>query len=114
MGGMGRSFDGSYQEYSLLPIKNVFRVNNTELDWIHLGAIPETYFTAYGSLFQSLQLKENDSLLVRGGTSALGISSIIMAKNLGCRVIATTTDENKIQKMCKEIKCGIIYFNNSK
>lgn len=96
MGGMGRSFDGSYQEYSLLPIKNVFKVNNTKLDWIHLGAIPETYFTAYGSLFQSLQLKESDSLLVRGGTSALGIASIIMAKNLGSRVIATTTDESKI------------------
>lgn len=97
MGGMGRSFDGSYEEYALLPIKNVFKVNNTNLDWIHLAAIPETYFTAYGSLFQCLQLKETDSLLIRGGTSALGIASICIAKSLGCRIIATTTDENKCE-----------------
>ena len=78
MGGMGRTFNGSYEEYVLLPRKNVFKVN-TKLDWIHLAAIPETYFTAWGSLFECLQLKENDSLLIRGGTSALGIASIILA-----------------------------------
>lgn len=94
MGGMGRSFDGSYEEYALLPVKNVFKVN-TKLDWIKLASIPETYYTAYGSLFTCLQLKEKDSLLVRGGTSSLGIAAILMAKSLGCRVIATTTDENK-------------------
>ena len=98
MGGMGRSFNGSYEEYALLPIKNVFKVK-TDLDFIKLAAIPETYYTAYGSLFICLDLKENDSLLIRGGTSALGIASIIMAKSLGCRVIATTTDESKLELM---------------
>ena len=49
MGGMGRSFNGSYAEYALLPVSNVFKVN-TDLSWIELAAIPETYFTAYGSL----------------------------------------------------------------
>ena len=92
MGGMGRTFNGSYEEYVLLPRKNVFKVN-TKLDWIHLAAIPETYFTAWGSLFECLQLKEKDSLLIRGGTSALGIASIILAKNLGCRVIVTVRSD---------------------
>jgi NADPH:quinone reductase-like Zn-dependent oxidoreductase len=88
MGGMGRSFNGSYEEYVLLPKKNVFKVN-TKLDWIHLAAIPETYYTAWGSLFTCLNLKRNDSLLIRGGTSALGIASIILAKSLGCKVYVT-------------------------
>ena len=92
MGGMGRTFNGSYEEYVLLPRKNVFKVN-TKLDWIHLAAIPETYFTAWGSLFECLQLKENDSLLIRGGTSALGIASIILAKSLGCRVLVTVRSD---------------------
>ena len=92
MGGMGRTFNGSYEEYVLLPKKNVFKVN-TKLDWIHLAAIPETYFTAWGSLFECLQLKEKDSLLIRGGTSALGIASIILAKSLGCRVIITVRSD---------------------
>lgn len=96
MGGMGRSFNGSYEEYVKIPISHVFKVNSN-LDWIKLASIPETFYTAYGSLFICLDLKENDSLLVRGGTSALGIASIIMAKSLGCRVIATTTDSEKCE-----------------
>ena len=94
MGGMGRTFNGSYEEYVLLPKKNVFKVN-TKLDWIHLAAIPETYFTAWGSLFECLQLNEKDSLLIRGGTSALGIASIILAKSLGCRVLVTVRSEKQ-------------------
>lgn len=27
MGGMGRSFNGSYEKYALLPIKNVFKID---------------------------------------------------------------------------------------
>jgi NADPH:quinone reductase-like Zn-dependent oxidoreductase len=92
MGGMGRSFNGSYEEYVLLPKKNVFKVT-TKLDWIHLAAIPETYFTAWGSLFTCLNLKASDSLLIRGGTSALGIASIILAKSLGCMVYVTVRND---------------------
>ncbi|MBQ3329907.1 MAG: alcohol dehydrogenase catalytic domain-containing protein, partial [Ruminococcus sp.] len=54
MGGMGRSFNGSYAEYALLPIHHVFPVES-ELSWKEMGAIPETYFTAWGSLFQCLR-----------------------------------------------------------
>lgn len=94
MGGMGRSFDGSYAEYVLVPAKNVFMVE-TALGWEELAAIPETYFTAWGSLFDSLQLKPEDSLLIRGGTSALGLAAIQLAKSVGAIVAASTRDENK-------------------
>lgn len=66
MGGMGRTFDGSYAEYALLPSKIVFTVD-TDLSWEELAAIPETYFTAYGSLFNCLQIEAGDTLLIRGG-----------------------------------------------
>lgn len=94
MGGMGRSFDGSYAEYVLLPAKNVFSVD-TDLSWEELGAVPETYFTAYGSLFDCLQIKSNDTLLVRGGTSAAGLAAIQMAKAVGATVLASTRKKNK-------------------
>lgn len=95
MGGMGRSFHGSYAEYALLPIHHVFTVRS-ELPWDELAAVPETYFTAWGSLFDSLSLRETDTLLVRGGTCALGYAAIQIAKALGCRVIATTHREEKL------------------
>ena len=95
MGGMGRSFNGSYAEYALLPEKQVFAVDSA-LPWDQLGAVPETYFTAWGSLFECLHLKSEDTLLVRGATCALGYASIQIAKALGCRVIATTHRERKL------------------
>lgn len=94
MGGMGRSFNGSYAEYTLIPRKNVFKVNSN-LDFVSLAAIPETYFTAYGSLFLSLHLQKEDTLLIRGATSALGYASITLAKAVGCKIIATTHKEEK-------------------
>ncbi|MCR5772567.1 MAG: alcohol dehydrogenase catalytic domain-containing protein, partial [Butyrivibrio sp.] len=60
MGGMGRSFDGSYAEYALLPAHHVFKIESN-LKWSELAAIPETYFTAWGSLFECLQLRKEDT-----------------------------------------------------
>ena len=95
MGGMGRSFNGSYAEYALLPRRIVFRIESG-LPWEALGAVPETYFTAWGSLFECLQLKADDTLLIRGATCALGYAAMQIAKALGCRVIATTHREDKL------------------
>ena len=89
MGGMGRSFDGSYAEYVLLPIHHVFPVES-DLPWDALAAVPETWFTAWGSLFECLRLAGEDTLLIRGATCALGYAAIQIARALGCRVIATT------------------------
>lgn len=95
MGGMGRSFNGSYAEYALLPVHHVFAVSS-DFSWEQLAAVPETYFTAWGSLFECLDLKSEDTLLVRGGTCALGYAAIQIAKALGCKVIATTHRESKL------------------
>lgn len=106
MGGMGRSFNGSYAEYVLAPVSNVFSIN-TSIDWVELAAIPETFFTAYGSLSLSLQLNENDTLLIRGGTSTVGLAAIQLAKAVGANVIATTRCENNIDILLKEGADGV-------
>ena len=95
MGGMGRNFNGSYAEYALLPAHHVFAVD-TDMPWEQLAALPETYFTAWGSLFECLNLKKDDVLLVRGGTCALGYAAVQIAKAVGCRVIATTHRRGKL------------------
>ena len=101
MGGMGRSFDGSYAEYALLPSKNVFRISEETFEKLSLEeiiAIPETYFTSYGSI-KSLNLKDDDSILIRGATSALGLTTMQLAKALGCRIIATSRDESRFDQL---------------
>ena len=94
MGGMGRSFNGSYAEYALLPASHVFSVESG-LEWTDLAAIPETFYTAYGSLVMSLQLSSEDTLLIRGGSSTVGIAAIQLAKAIGAKVVATTRSERK-------------------
>ncbi len=95
MGGMGRSFNGSYAEYALLPRRIVFPIES-ELPWDALGAVPETYFTAWGSLFECLNMTKDDTLLIRGATCALGYAALQIAMALGCKVIATTHRESKL------------------
>ena len=94
MGGMGRSFNGSYAEYALLPSSHVFPIESS-LAWNELAAIPETYYTAYGSLSLSLQLNKDDILLIRGGTSTVGLAALQLAKAIGATVISTTRSERK-------------------
>ena len=93
--GMGRSFNGSYAEYALLPTHHVFAIQS-DMTWADIAAVPETYFTAWGSLFQCLRLQKDDTLLVRGGTCALGYAAMQIAKAIGCRVAATTHRESKL------------------
>jgi NADPH:quinone reductase-like Zn-dependent oxidoreductase len=55
MGGMGRDFDGSYAEYTVVPRSIIYPFRST-LSWEQLGAIPEMFQTVYGSLYLSLRI----------------------------------------------------------
>lgn len=94
MGGMGRAYDGGYAEYTLVPASQVLPVQ-TSLPWEVLAALPETYLTAWGSLFEAMQVESGQSLLVRGGTSSVGMAAITLAKDRGLRVLATTRNQAK-------------------
>ena len=98
MGGMGRSFDGGYAEYTLVPASCVIPVN-TSLDWAQLGALPEILQTAWGSISVGVGLSDGDALLIRGGTSSVGLMSAILAKRLGARVFSTTRSANRSQAL---------------
>ena len=92
MGGMGRDFDGGYAEYTLVPLQIVFPFESN-LPWSTLGAIPEMFQTVSGSLTQALEVQKGETLLIRGGTSSIGMLSCQLAKHLGLTVISTTRNE---------------------
>lgn len=95
---MGRAIDGSYAEYMLIKEKNLIPFDS-DLDWSIIGALPEMLQTAYGSISQGLHIKKDDALLVRGGSSTVGLMAATLAHHLGAKVIATSRNEKKLSTM---------------
>jgi len=89
MGGMGRTFDGGYAEYTCVPAGQV-RAFRSDLSWDRLGALPEMLQTAWGALFRGLRLKHGERLLVRGGTTSVGLAACAIARAHGAEVGATS------------------------
>ena len=82
MGGLGRTINGSYAEYTRAPVSNVALID-ADLPWAELAAIPETYATAWTCLFRNLEIKKGQLLVVRGATSSFGQAALKMAVNAG-------------------------------
>lgn len=96
MGEMGRAFDGGYAEYALLPNDLLMAVMTT-LPWDVLAALPETYLTAQGAL-DALGAGEG-RLLIRGGTSSVGLAAASIAAGHGVEVAATTRRPDKVDAL---------------
>jgi NADPH:quinone reductase-like Zn-dependent oxidoreductase len=94
MGGMGRTFDGGYAEYTCVPISQVIAIHSA-LDWATIGAVPEMLQTSYGSLSVGLDAQPGQSILIRGGTSSVGMATAVLAKQLGMTVLSTTRNEGR-------------------
>jgi NADPH2:quinone reductase len=85
MGGMGRSINGSYAEYTRPPAANVAQIES-DLPWENLAAIPQSYATAWTYLFRNLELVEGQTLVIRGAMSSFGQAALNLAVNAGAHV----------------------------
>jgi len=96
MGGMGRTINGSYAEFTNPPATNVCGIKS-DLPWEELPALPETYATAWTCLFRNLDIKKGQLVVVRGATSSFGQAALNLAVSAGVRVIATTRNKTRFE-----------------
>jgi NADPH:quinone reductase-like Zn-dependent oxidoreductase len=88
MGGLGRTINGSYAEYTRVRAANVALIES-DLPWSQLAALPETFATAWTCLFRNLKLSAGQTIVIRGATSSFGQAAVKMAVAAGAHVIAT-------------------------
>jgi NADPH:quinone reductase-like Zn-dependent oxidoreductase len=94
MGGLGRTINGSYAEYTRVRTANVAAIDS-DLPWSQLAALPETFATAWTCLFRNLKLSAGQTLVLRGATSSFGQAALKMAVAADARVIATTRNRSR-------------------
>ena len=112
MGGMGRVFDGGYAEYTCVPATQVVPFRS-DLDWATLGAVPEMLQTAHGSLTVGLDARPGQSILIRGGTSSVGMATAALAKQREMTVLSTTRSEHKADSL-REIGVDHVLIDSGK
>ena len=110
MGGLGRPFDGGYAEFTCPPASQV-QVIRTKLPWETPGALPEMLQTAWGSLFRALRLKSGERLLVRGGTTSVGLAAAAIARKHGASVAVTTRGADR-EAMLRENGADEVYVDD--
>jgi NADPH:quinone reductase len=98
MGGLGRTINGSYAEYTCPPVTNVVAIK-TDLPWEEFAVIPESYATAWTCLLRNLEIAKGQTLVIRGATSALGRAAINIAADVGAQIIATTRKKARFEAL---------------
>jgi NADPH:quinone reductase-like Zn-dependent oxidoreductase len=98
MGGLGRTINGSYAEYTRVQASNV-AVIESDLSWAELAAIPQSYATAWTCLFRNLKIQRGQTIVIRGASSALGLAAVNMAVNAGLTVIGTTVSTSSFEQL---------------
>tara|TARA_B110000977_G_C11019621_1_gene470750 strand:+ start:297 stop:1268 length:972 start_codon:yes stop_codon:yes gene_type:complete len=89
---------GGYAEYvkttlaTVLPIPHGVKLHEA-------AVIPETFFTVWTNLFDSGSLTTNETLLIHGGASGIGITAALIAKALGIKYLATVGSDKKKEFM---------------
>lgn len=112
MGGMGRDFDGGYAEYTVVPATQVQIVKSAKtISWEILGALPEMMQTTWGALFKALRPQRGDRLLVRGGTTSVGLAAAAIAKSHGAFVAATTRKPER-EKLLRANGAEQVFIDN--
>jgi len=98
MGGLGRTINGSYAEYTRANVSGTVQIESS-LPWEELAALPESYATAWTCVFRNLEIKKGQTLLIRGATSSLGLAALNLALDAGAKVIATTRNRDRFKKL---------------
>ena len=90
----GLTDGGGYAEFCLVPVSQLLP-RPAALDAVHAAAVPETFFTVWANLFMMGRARAGETLLVHGGTSGIGMTALMLAREFGLRAVSTDGGPDK-------------------
>src|SRR6202008_2759998 len=96
-GVMGFQADGFARDLVNMPARLVIPVP-AGVSFRDATCAPVAFGTVQHMLFDNAKLEPGESILVQAGGSGIGTAAIKMAKAIGCTVITTVGDDEKIEK----------------
>ena len=93
---IGEHTDGTHAELIAVPASNVYPIPDG-VSFEAAAAFPLVFETVYRMLVTRAGLREGEWVLVWGAGSGIGSASVVIAKALGARVIATSSSDAKLE-----------------
>lgn len=91
IGGAGHAEYLCVHEREAIPVPR-------EMSWEDAAAIPEAFLTAYDALFNRLDLRTGETLLIHAIASGVGTAGLQIAKVAGANVLGTSRSPDKLER----------------
>jgi alcohol dehydrogenase len=98
LGLMGEVLDGGMAEYCLVCADQLIRMPD-DVDFVQAAALPVAYGTAHRMLITHRSVAKGERVLILGASGGVGMACVVLAKQIGCEVIACASSDEKLARL---------------
>jgi NADPH2:quinone reductase len=98
---VGGAKTGGFSEFALARAE-ALRPKPARLSFAQASAYGAAYLTAYVALVRRAQAQQGEWVLAHGAAGGVGLACVDLARHLGCRVIAASASDEKLQVVADE------------
>jgi NADPH:quinone reductase-like Zn-dependent oxidoreductase len=97
-GLMGEALDGGMAEYCRVAGDQLVRIPD-KVSFTDAAALPVAYGTAHRMLITHGTVAKGERVLILGASGGVGMACVVLAKKVGCEVIACASSRNKLERL---------------
>jgi len=94
---VGENRDGAYAEFVVVPAHIVLPIPD-HISFEEAAAAPLVFITAWSMMVGKGNIRPGEDVLILGAGAGVGTAAIQIAKLVGCRVFATASNAEKLQR----------------
>jgi NADPH:quinone reductase-like Zn-dependent oxidoreductase len=94
---VGENRDGAYAEFVVVPAHIVLPIPD-HISFEEAAAAPLVFLTAWSMMVGKGNIRPGEDVLILGAGAGVGTAAIQIAKLVGCRVFATASNAEKLQR----------------